>query len=70
MNEEEKNEITQKSADLMRTEFIEHWNKQIGAFYGLLDHTSDYEQYKKMEVKIEKIQRQLEEIVKILSLNI
>lgn len=70
MNKEEKNEITQKSADLMRADFVEHWNKQIGAFYGLLDHTSDYEQYKKLSKKIDRIQQQLEEIVKMLSLNI
>ena len=53
-----------------KEQFINRWNAHIADLGGLLRTTADYEQYKKLSSKIDKIQKQLKEIVEELSVNV
>ena len=53
-----------------KEQFINRWNAHIASLGGLLWTTADYEQYKKLSSKIDKIQKQLKEIVEELSVNV
>ena len=53
-----------------KEQFINRWNAHIAELDGLLWTTADYEQYKKLSRKMDKIQEQLKEIVKMLSANV
>jgi hypothetical protein len=53
-----------------QAEFIKRWNEQIATFNRLLWTCSNGEQYNKLNKDISRIQEELEEIVKTLSLNV
>ena len=62
-------ERMQEQSAEKKEQFINRWNAHIAELGGLLWSTADYEQYKKLSSKIDKIQKQLKKIVEELSVN-